>query len=98
MRAQKDPAVKVDQAKIDKNRRKSISECRKVWGDYSGSGLQCDEYPFASTREGSTKGDNRFSVRLIDGTDNRKGGERLDQMYTLNRLLDDDAFCMRITD
>ncbi|MGW2492581.1 NucA/NucB deoxyribonuclease domain-containing protein [Streptomyces sp. NPDC001606] len=77
---------------------KSISECKKVWGDYSGSGLQCDEYPFASTREGSTKGDNRFSVRLIDGTDNRKGGERLDQMYTLNRVLDGDAFYMRITD
>ncbi|WP_435811908.1 NucA/NucB deoxyribonuclease domain-containing protein [Streptomyces massasporeus] len=28
--------------------------------------MECDEYPFASTQEGSTKGDNRFSVRLID--------------------------------
>ncbi|MFE0389074.1 NucA/NucB deoxyribonuclease domain-containing protein [Streptomyces bungoensis] len=88
----------VDQGKIDKNRRKSISECRKVWGDYAGTGLQCDEYPFASTYEGSTKGDNRFSVRLIDGPDNRKGGERLDQMYTLNRILDGDAFHVKITD
>ncbi|MFF7737468.1 NucA/NucB deoxyribonuclease domain-containing protein [Streptomyces sp. NPDC007984] len=51
-------------------------ECKKAWGDYAGSGLECDEYPFASTKEGSTKGDNRISVRLIDGKANRKGGER----------------------
>ncbi|NJP52472.1 hypothetical protein HCJ93_21030, partial [Streptomyces sp. SBST2-5] len=57
----------------------------------------CDEYPFASTQEGSTKGDNRFSVRLIDGDDNETGGRRLDQMYTLNRMLDGDAFYMKIT-
>ncbi|MFJ3719889.1 NucA/NucB deoxyribonuclease domain-containing protein [Streptomyces sp. NPDC090057] len=63
-----------------------------------GTDLQCDEYPFASTKEGSTKGDNRFSVRLIDGDDNETGGRRLDQMYTLNRILDGDAFYMKITD
>ncbi|MGI5508386.1 NucA/NucB deoxyribonuclease domain-containing protein [Streptomyces sp. CA-106131] len=83
--------------KQDKNRSKSISECKKVWGDYSGSGLECDEYPFASMKEGSAKGDNRFSVRLIDGKDNRKGDLRLDEMYTLNRVLDGDPFCMKIT-
>ncbi|GHK05869.1 hypothetical protein SY2F82_76660 [Streptomyces sp. Y2F8-2] len=57
-----------------------------------------DEYPFASTKEGSTKGDNRFSVRLIDGKDNRKGGERLNHVYTLNRILDGDPFYVKITD
>ncbi|WP_455771602.1 NucA/NucB deoxyribonuclease domain-containing protein [Streptomyces hygroscopicus] len=25
------------------------------WGNYSGTDLQCDEYPFASTKEGSNK-------------------------------------------
>ncbi|MFE2884501.1 NucA/NucB deoxyribonuclease domain-containing protein [Streptomyces sp. NPDC059272] len=68
-----------------------------MWGDYTGTDLQCDEYPFASTKEGSTKGDNRFSVRLIDGTDNGNGGRRLDEMYTLNRIIDGDAFYMQIT-
>lgn len=87
----------VDETKQGENRKKSISECKKVWGDYSRSGLQCDEYPFASTKEGSTKGDNRYSVRLIDGKDNRKGGERIDQMYTLNRVLDGDPFYVKIT-
>ncbi|WP_019075787.1 NucA/NucB deoxyribonuclease domain-containing protein [Streptomyces hokutonensis] len=88
----------VDKEKQKKNRARSIKECEKVWGDYKGTDLQCDEYPYASTKEGSTKGDNRFSVRLIDGTDNETGGRRLDQMYTLNRILDGDAFYMKITD
>ncbi|MEU6683706.1 NucA/NucB deoxyribonuclease domain-containing protein [Streptomyces sp. NPDC046832] len=87
----------VDPKKIEDNRKTSIKECKKVWGDYAGSGLECDEYPFASTKEGSTKGDNRFSVRLIDGKDNRKGGERLNEMYTLNRVLDGDPFYLKIT-
>ncbi|MGM1078952.1 hypothetical protein ACS0VI_22345 [Streptomyces sp. H28] len=43
------------------------------------------------------KWDNRFSVRRIDGKDNLKGGERLAAMYTLNRILDGDAFYMKIT-
>jgi hypothetical protein len=68
-----------------------------VWGNYSGSGLECYEYPFASTTVGSTKGDSRFSVRLIDGDANETGGRRLNGMYTLNRMLDGDAFYMKIT-
>nr|WP_237532497.1 NucA/NucB deoxyribonuclease domain-containing protein [Streptomyces sp. SID8352] len=87
----------VNKEKQKENRKRSIKECEKVWGDYSGTKLQCDEYPFASTQEGSTKGDNRFSVRLIDGADNETGGRRLDQMYTLNRMLSGDAFYMKIT-
>ncbi|MFF9627357.1 hypothetical protein [Streptomyces griseosporeus] len=47
----KEPLHRVTTAsKIEENRKKSISECKKVWGDYSGSGLECEEYPFASTK------------------------------------------------
>ncbi|MGV2916347.1 NucA/NucB deoxyribonuclease domain-containing protein [Streptomyces alfalfae] len=88
----------VDKDKQDDNRTKSIGECKKVWGNYTGSGLQCDEYPFASTREGSKKGDNRFSVRLIDGKDNLAGGKRINKTYTRNRVLDGDPFYVKITD
>ncbi|MDN3025729.1 NucA/NucB deoxyribonuclease domain-containing protein [Streptomyces sp. S.PB5] len=95
----KDPLHRlIDKDKQQANRTKSIKECKKVWGDYSGSGLECDEYPFASTKDGSNKGDNRYSVRLISGTDNRNGGNRLDEMYTTNRVLDGDAFYVKITD
>ncbi|MFE9256086.1 NucA/NucB deoxyribonuclease domain-containing protein [Streptomyces sp. NPDC006879] len=87
----------VDATKQKDQRKKSISECKKVWGDYSHTGLECDEYPFASTKEGSKKGDNRFSVRLIDGGDNGEGGRRINTMYTTNRVLDDDPFYVKIT-
>ncbi|MDN3061239.1 NucA/NucB deoxyribonuclease domain-containing protein [Streptomyces sp. SRF1] len=67
----------VDAKKQQDDRDHSIAECNDVWGDYSGTDLQCDEYPFASTKEGSNKGDDRYSVRLIEGTDNESGGRRL---------------------
>ncbi|MFJ8364599.1 NucA/NucB deoxyribonuclease domain-containing protein [Streptomyces sp. NPDC093984] len=87
----------INKDKQKANRDRSIKECEKVWGNYAGTDLQCDEYPFASTKEGSTKGDNRFSVRLIEGDDNEAGGRRLDEMYTLNRMLDGDPFYVKIT-
>ncbi|WP_437114630.1 NucA/NucB deoxyribonuclease domain-containing protein [Streptomyces glaucescens] len=34
----------------------SIKECEKGWGNYSGSGLECDEYPFASIHQGRHPG------------------------------------------
>jgi hypothetical protein len=70
---------------------------QKIWGDYSGTRLRCDEYPFASTYEGSLKGNNRFSVRLIESTDNEAGGRMLDSMYIANRVLDGDPFYVKIT-
>ncbi|GAA0437961.1 hypothetical protein GCM10010357_69220 [Streptomyces luteireticuli] len=79
-----------------KNRDNSIKQCKDVWGDYSGTRLECDEYPFASTREGSLKGDNRYSVRLIDGDDNREGGLRIQKVYEENRVLDNDPFYVKI--
>jgi hypothetical protein len=87
----------VDTEKSEKQRANSIKECKKIWGDYSGTRLQCDEYPFASTHEGSLKGNNRFSVRLIEGTDNEAGGRMLNSMYTANRILDGDPFYVKIT-
>ncbi|MFD8489460.1 hypothetical protein [Streptomyces sp. NPDC059712] len=51
---------------------------------------------FASTKEGSNKGDDRYSVRLIEGTDNEEGRRRLNKMYTLNRMLDGDPFYVKI--
>ncbi|MGI5473320.1 NucA/NucB deoxyribonuclease domain-containing protein [Streptomyces sp. CA-132043] len=87
----------VDPDKQDANRKKSIKECEKVWGKYDGTGLQCDEYPFASTKEGSNKGDDRYSVRLIDGDDNEAGGRALNALYIGNRMLDGDPFYVKVT-
>ncbi|MER5934982.1 NucA/NucB deoxyribonuclease domain-containing protein [Streptomyces sp. NPDC002054] len=87
----------IDKKRQDDQREKSIKECRKVWGNYTGTGLECDEYPFASTKEGSLAGDSRFSVRLIDGKDNNFGGQRINEMYSANRVLDGDPFYVKIT-
>ncbi|MFF7098481.1 NucA/NucB deoxyribonuclease domain-containing protein [Streptomyces rubradiris] len=87
----------VDAEEQKKNRSTSIAMCNNIWGDYSGTSLQCDEYPFASTKEGANAGDDRYSVRLIEGSDNEEGGRRLNVMYTLNRMLDGDPFYVKIT-
>ncbi|MEU7213867.1 NucA/NucB deoxyribonuclease domain-containing protein [Streptomyces sp. NPDC044989] len=87
----------VDEDKQAANRRAAIATCENIWGDYSGTRLQCDEYPFASTKEGADTGDDRYSARLIDGDDNEAGGRRLNSMYIANRMLDGDPFYVRIT-
>ncbi|WP_052868749.1 hypothetical protein [Streptomyces niger] len=51
----------------------------------------------ASTRESSNKGDDRYSVRLIDGDDNEAGGRALNALYIGNRMLDGDPFYVKVT-
>lgn len=94
-----------DSAKIDENRTESIKVCKDVWGkDYADGGMQCDEYPFASTYQGGKYGPEnnggflRFSARPIPGDDNNAGGgPRLGQkFYWENRILDGEAFYVRI--
>ncbi|WP_238697096.1 hypothetical protein [Streptomyces sp. E2N166] len=70
---------------------------RHVWGDCTGTFLQCNECPFVSAKEGSNWGDARYSVRLIKGTDDEEGGRRLNTMYTLHWMLDGDPFYVKIT-
>ncbi|MER6621311.1 NucA/NucB deoxyribonuclease domain-containing protein [Streptomyces sp. NPDC000931] len=68
-----------------------MQTCTDVRGDYSGTGLRCDEYPFASAEERGTDG-LRYSARLIDGPENEEGGRHLNSMYTANRIVDGGAF------
>ncbi|MEV7601638.1 NucA/NucB deoxyribonuclease domain-containing protein [Kitasatospora sp. NPDC089797] len=86
----------VDREEQRKNRAAAIKTCDDIWGDYTKSGLECDEYPFASTKEGANKGDRRYSARLIDGDDNGKGGNMLGEVYSVNRLLNGDPFYVKI--
>ncbi|MFJ9774364.1 NucA/NucB deoxyribonuclease domain-containing protein [Kitasatospora sp. NPDC101157] len=79
-----------------KNREAAIKTCEDIWGDYLKSGLECDEYPFASTEEGANKGDRRYSAGLIVGDNNRKGDNMIGEVYSVNRLLNGDAFYVTI--
>lgn len=86
----------LDQEIRDDNRAEVRRTCLDIWGDYDGSQLNCDEYPFASTYEGAAFGDDRYSARLIDAADNQEAGRRLGQIFRQNRVLDGDPFYVRI--
>ncbi|MFF0449007.1 hypothetical protein ACFYT4_21800 [Streptomyces sp. NPDC004609] len=79
------------------NNDKSARYCRQYWGrGYSqGNTMQCDEYPFQSTYQGSSMGGaetSHFSVQVISADQNRKAGEHLDKFYNQERILDQDEF------
>ncbi|MGQ4390424.1 NucA/NucB deoxyribonuclease domain-containing protein [Streptomyces sp. SAS_270] len=62
----------------------------------NGQDEQCDEFPFASTKEGAGKGDGNFSVRYVPQADNSAAGSRLSQWYGQDRILDGDAYGMSV--
>ncbi|MFD3782186.1 hypothetical protein [Streptomyces sp. NPDC058612] len=79
------------------NNDKSARYCRTYWGrGYSQNNtMQCDEYPFQSTYQGSAMGGaatSHFSVDVISTAHNRKAGEHLDKFYNDQRILDQDRF------
>ncbi|MFJ9738588.1 NucA/NucB deoxyribonuclease domain-containing protein [Streptomyces sp. NPDC101166] len=59
-------------------------------------GLQCDEYPFASTWQGAKTGGGSFSRRMIDGAQNEDGGRALGRFYLYNRIIEKDKFLVWI--
>jgi hypothetical protein len=96
----------IDASLNNKNRDTSGPVCRDVWGgDYDAARYNCDEYPFASTYEGAYTSTNegkniatwRGSARPIWYQDNQKSGNYLTtQFYTVHRVLDGDAFVVRM--
>ncbi|WP_372659878.1 NucA/NucB deoxyribonuclease domain-containing protein [Amycolatopsis kentuckyensis] len=55
------------------------------------AGKDCDEYAFASTKEGAASG-GPYDIRMIDSTQNQLGGTQLNSMYLQQRMLDNDNF------
>lgn len=89
----------------DQNRAAAISVCRAQWPNYSDNGKDCDEYPFATTYEGSARDQyqanepyGRFSARALDSADNQEAGSRLGAWYGADRILDGDAFYVDIAE
>src|SRR5690606_2276493 len=76
---------------IRANRSHSISVCENEWPAVrpKPDRLDCDEFPFASTREGSLiyQTDNQFSARHISDSDNRSSGSKLGRFYAQTRRL-----------
>ncbi|MEU3491223.1 NucA/NucB deoxyribonuclease domain-containing protein [Streptomyces massasporeus] len=57
---------------------------------------QCDEFPFASTKEGAGLGDGNFSVRYVPGTENSKAGSELADWYGSDRILHNNAYGIHV--
>jgi len=78
------------------NRDTARAVCRANWPNYSSQDKDCDEYPFATTKEGAYKAQGNFSARALDKTDNQKAGSQLSAWYNDARILDGDAFYVQV--
>ncbi|MCA6091380.1 hypothetical protein LE181_04235 [Streptomyces sp. SCA3-4] len=87
-----------DQATQDRSRTRVRAACERYWPGYAQRGLQCDEYPFASTYQsaGANPAHLNYAVKAIPAEDNRKGGEKIAEFYKLDRILDSDPFYVHI--
>jgi hypothetical protein len=78
--------------KANKDRTLVVATCQDKFGPPQ-AGMDCDEYPFASTYEGGFGWDPRlpnknFSVRYVNFSQNRSAGGQLAAWLTANRVLD----------
>ncbi|QHB70391.1 NucA/NucB deoxyribonuclease domain-containing protein [Stenotrophomonas sp. 364] len=82
------------------NRNASGTLCRKRFPEGYEAGLNCDEYPFASTNQGaSLVPETSMSVKYILGADNQKVGNRLGGfLCTEARVLDGEEFWVRVVE
>ncbi|MBW0933728.1 NucA/NucB deoxyribonuclease domain-containing protein [Priestia megaterium] len=85
------------QDEYNRNRNKTRRTCDREFRDEDRTGKQCDEYPFASTWEGSaTNGSDNFSVRMISSESNGAAGTWLGAWYAYDRILDGDTFNVQV--
>ncbi|MBY8852455.1 hypothetical protein K7G98_31115, partial [Saccharothrix sp. MB29] len=88
---------------IESNRAHAGRVREDVWGvDYEPAKYDCDEYPFASTREGAYTSTNNGtqawhgSSRPIEGDDNKLSGTWMNSdFYKVHRVLDGDPFVVK---
>ncbi|WP_448135386.1 NucA/NucB deoxyribonuclease domain-containing protein [Stenotrophomonas rhizophila] len=82
------------------NRKEAGRLCAARFPDLVGTGLNCDEYPFAATNQGaSLVPEAAMSVKFIAGADNQKVGRRLGTFLCNNaRVIDGEEFWVKVVD
>ncbi|MGP4085571.1 NucA/NucB deoxyribonuclease domain-containing protein [Streptomyces sp. KR55] len=83
---------KFSTASDDVERRNRSAKDAACAGLHRPEGYECDEFPFASTKEGAGVGDGNFSVRMVPGSENGSAGSKLSHWYSGDRILDGDAY------
>ncbi|MBB5077508.1 DNRLRE domain-containing protein [Nonomuraea endophytica] len=80
----------------DTNQGNTNRTCNRMWPGYSGNDKECDEYPFASTRERTnarTEGTGMLSLCPVDKRDNGAAGRLMEtHYYSKDRILVGDTF------
>lgn len=85
------------QTEYNRNRSKTSRVCAREFANEDRTGKQCDEFPFASTWQGSsTNGSDNFSIRLISADSNEAAGRWLGAWYAYDRVLDGDPFQVEV--
>jgi hypothetical protein len=91
-----------DKVRRKANRSEATGYCHVRWPGYAELGQDCDEYPFACSAEGAAAylygGAPQYSyaVKPIPSYDNQEAGRRLGTWFSADRILDGDAFHVRI--
>ncbi|WP_442811251.1 NucA/NucB deoxyribonuclease domain-containing protein [Streptosporangium sp. NBC_01756] len=60
------------------------------------AGMQCDEFPYASSRQGAKDANGHFSIRYIPTKVNGMHGRYLSAFYSRYRVGTDNKFWVRI--
>ncbi|MFD3701463.1 NucA/NucB deoxyribonuclease domain-containing protein [Streptomyces sp. NPDC058646] len=97
----------LDTKRHERNRAVAVRECKRYWGaNYTDGGKECDEFPFASTYQGSAVEEydphvekNNFSAMPVPKTENGAAGTLLRGFYNNNRIIDglEDGFIVKIS-
>lgn len=87
--------IKNSDPQYSKNRNATKKACRTIKPSDT-TNLQCDEFPFASTAEGSGKGDGNYSLRYLAEDHNEAAGRALGIWYSSDRILAGDGFYVEI--
>ncbi|MER6950409.1 LamG-like jellyroll fold domain-containing protein [Nonomuraea sp. NPDC000554] len=95
-----------DETDSEDNYEKSVKTCRdeiaKTWNadrkNHPDTAVNCDEFPMASTREGSyfARPPWNYSVQLINAVQNQTWGRKLKAWYRNHRVLPGDPFSISI--
>jgi len=93
-----------DQNLINANRDRATYQCDK-WLEPRPTGKSCDEYPFASTYQGSLSNENDYSIERVnadqdsvEGDQNSTEGGYRSIWYRNDRILEDDQFLVGVYD
>jgi hypothetical protein len=92
------------EAWADANRAKIITPCRherirlEAEGVVVKNAMECDEFPYASTKQGAKEADGNFSIMYVRTSHNKLHGRYLSAFYSRYRVGTDNKFWVRILD